>query len=512
MKQRAQVGRFRSCIEAHCQSSRFTLQKLRWQRWCLAFGLIWVTFVAPDLCIAAQDGARTVAIPPAFFEALRSAGVSTQGLGLVLRPLDGQGPVLGYQGEKPFNPASTMKLVTTYGALGILGPDYRWRTTIHAGGPIVGDRLRGDLILRGGGDPKLVIEDLTDLVARLRATGLRHIEGDLILDDGLYQDDPAAAAVEAREFDPTQPWAVRPSAALLNFRAVGVIAVPSATGDAARITLEPPLRGIEVVNKLVVHPGPCRTPPVFDARLLPHGEGIRVDGRMAAGCGEQTLWIAGPPAERYARALFGAVWEAAGGTLAGSARLVAGAALGRPVLLEWLSPRTLADVVRDANKFSNNVMARQLLLQMAAERGGGPAKPALGARVLTDWLSARGIALPDLIVENGSGLSRVERISADSLATLLISAAADASLSSIFIDSLPKAGIDGTMKRRLLNEPVTGQASIKTGSANEVRSMAGYVNAASGRRWAVVMIVNGPGAHASTAAQDRLLRWMHATL
>jgi D-alanyl-D-alanine carboxypeptidase len=167
---------------------------------------------------------------------------------------------------------------------------------------------------------------------------------------------------------------------------------------------------------------------------------------------------------------------------------------------------------RDANKFSNNVMARQLLLQMAAERGGGPAKPALGARVLTDWLSARGIALPDLIVENGSGLSRVERISADSLATLLMSAAADASLSSIFIDSLPKAGIDGTMKRRLLNEPVTGQASIKTGSANEVRSMAGYVNAASGRRWAVVMIVNGPGAHASTAAQDRLLRWMHATL
>jgi D-alanyl-D-alanine carboxypeptidase/D-alanyl-D-alanine-endopeptidase (penicillin-binding protein 4) len=120
--------------------------------------------------------------------------------------------------------------------------------------------------------------------------------------------------------------------------------------------------------------------------------------------------------------------------------------------------------------------------------------------------------LPDLILENGSGLSRNERISADSLARLLVHAAADANLAPVFVESLPLAGVDGTMKRRLQGEPITGQAWIKTGSANEVRSMAGYVQAASGRRWAVVMLVNGPGAQASTQAQDRLLRWVHSQL
>ena len=111
---------------------------------------------------APPDGARALTIPAPVADSLRAAGIAMGGLGLALRPLDGRGPVLEHQASRPFNPASTMKLVTTYVALGVLGPDYRWRTTIHAGGPIVGDRLRGDLILRGGGDPKLVVEDLTE--------------------------------------------------------------------------------------------------------------------------------------------------------------------------------------------------------------------------------------------------------------------------------------------------------------------------------------------------------------
>ena len=461
---------------------------------------------------AAVDSPRPLTIPAPVADALRSAGIPMGGLGLVVRPLDGRGPVLEYQAGRPFNPASTMKLVTTYAALGVLGVDYRWRTTFHAGGPVVGDRLRGDLILRGGGDPKLVVEDLTELIARLRATGIRQIDGDLVLDDGLYQDDPAEAASDAREFDSTQPWAVRPSAALLNFRAVGITATAGAGGDSARISLDPPLTGVDMTGRVIVRPGPCREAPLLDARWLSDGASLRVEGRMASGCGEASTWIAGPPPARYARLLFGALWEAAGGTLAGAARIVPGAAQGRPVLAEWVSPRNLADVVRDANKFSNNVMTRQLLLQVGAHRAGVPGTTQKGAQAIADWLAGRGVGLPDLILENGSGLSRNERISADSLARLLVHAAADANLGPVFVDSLPLAGVDGTMKRRLQGEPITGQAWIKTGSANEVRSMAGYVQSASGRRWAVVMLVNGPGAQASTQAQDRLLRWVHSQL
>lgn len=476
------------------------------------FGAVAAGTTAAGAGGASAEGTRVLTIPSPVADSLRAAGIPLTGLGLVIRPLDGRGPVLEHQAGRPFNPASTMKLVTTYAALGVLGADYRWRTTIHAGGSVVGDRLRGDLILRGGGDPKLVVEDLTELIARVRATGIRQIDGDLVLDDGLYQDDPVEAASDAREFDSTQPWAVRPSAALLNFRAVGVTAIAATGGDSARISLDPPLTGIDLAARVVVRPGPCREAPVLDARWLSDGASLRVEGRMASGCGEASTWIAGPSSARYARLLFGALWETAGGTLAGTARMVPGAAQGRPVLAEWISPRNLADVVRDANKFSNNVMTRQLLLQVGAHRGGAPGTTQKGAQVIAEWLAGRGVALPDLILENGSGLSRSERISADSLARVLVHAAADTHLGPVFVDSLPLAGVDGTMKRRLQGEPITGQAWIKTGSANEVRSMAGYVQAASGRRWAVVMMVNGPGAQASTQAQDRLLRWVHSQL
>lgn len=469
--------------------------------------------VAPHWCFAVQLGAQGPGgLPSAVFEALRAAGVATTGVGLVVRPLDGTGAGFEYQAGQALNPASTMKLVTTYAALGVLGPQYRWRTTVHAGGAVVGDRLRGDLILRGGGDPKLVVEDLTALVARLRSDGLRVIEGDLVLDDGFYQDDPEEAASDAREFDSTQPWAVRPSAVLLNFRAVGVIASPIEAQDNARITLDPPLGGVALSGRVAVRPGPCREAPQFDARWLSDGEQLRVAGRSALGCGELSTWIAAPNAERYAKALFSAVWSASGGVWQGSARTVAGAAVGRPVLLEWWSPRTLIEVVRDANKFSNNVMTRQVLLQLGAERAGPPGTTRKGVRVVADWLAQRGLALPELVLENGSGLSRKERISADSLARLLSLAAADPALGTEFRESLPLVGVDGTMKRRLQGEPISGQAWIKTGSANEVRAMAGYVHASSGRRWVVVMLVNGAGAQAASAAQDRLLRWVHGQL
>jgi D-alanyl-D-alanine carboxypeptidase/D-alanyl-D-alanine-endopeptidase (penicillin-binding protein 4) len=129
--------------------------------------------------------------------------------------------------------------------------------------------------------------------------------------------------------------------------------------------------------------------------------------------------------------------------------------------------------------------------------------------VLARWLADQGLDLPGLHVENGSGLSRSERVGAAGLARVLQRAAAGPH-ADLLRDSLPVVGVDGTMKRRLADEPVAGRAWIKTGSLADVRSIAGYVDAASGRRHAVVFIVNGPRATAAPAAQDRFLRWVHA--
>jgi D-alanyl-D-alanine carboxypeptidase/D-alanyl-D-alanine-endopeptidase (penicillin-binding protein 4) len=213
---------------------------------------------------------------------------------------------------------------------------------------------------------------------------------------------------------------------------------------------------------------------------------------------------------QFTHAFFGAAWRAAGGSWSGRTVVERNVEAKLPVLLHWQSPRTLSDVVRDINKFSNNVMARQVMLQTSADaQRRRPATLERARSVVNGWLEKRGLRSPELIIDNGSGLSRRERIAPAAMARLLIDAAASP-WAPVYIESLPVVGVDGTMKARLKTDPVAGNAWIKTGSLNDVRSIAGYVSAASGRRYAVVMLVNGPRAEGSGPAQDALLRWVHS--
>ncbi|HMS78502.1 MAG TPA: D-alanyl-D-alanine carboxypeptidase/D-alanyl-D-alanine-endopeptidase, partial [Burkholderiaceae bacterium] len=213
---------------------------------------------------------------------------------------------------------------------------------------------------------------------------------------------------------------------------------------------------------------------------------------------------------QFIQGFFLGAWQAAGGAWSGRAVVERGVDPSLPALAQWTSPRTLAEVVRDINKFSNNVMARQVMLQTSADPvARRPATLERARRTVTAWLERKGLRSPELVIDNGSGLSRLERISAASMARLLVDAARSEQAAP-FVDSLPVAGVDGTMKGRLRDEPVAGRARIKTGSLYDVRSIAGYVDAASGRRYAVVMLVNGPRAPGSGPAQDALIRWVHA--
>lgn len=169
---------------------------------------------------------------------------------------------------------------------------------------------------------------------------------------------------------------------------------------------------------------------------------------------------------------------------------------------------SLAEVVRDINKYSNNVMARQLLLTLGARYTGQAATAAGGAEVIKTWLAARNIAMPELVIDNGSGLSREGRISAGSLGRLL-QAAFRAPTMPEFVASLPLVGQDGTMRKRLNGDTVSGNAHIKTGYLNEARTIAGYVQAASGKRYVVVFLVNHPNAGRAAEAQDLLLKWVY---
>ncbi|GAA4403497.1 D-alanyl-D-alanine carboxypeptidase/D-alanyl-D-alanine endopeptidase [Quisquiliibacterium transsilvanicum] len=472
----------------------------------LAVCLVLYSFVPGP---AAAQGAAAAPPAAALLDGwLQGTGIAPSDVGIYAVPVDGGPPLLAHDSGQAFNPASTMKVLTTLAALSVLGPEHRWRTGAHLRGELRDGILHGDLVLRGGGDPKLVIEDLSAFIEAMRRAGLREIRGSLVIDDWRY--DVGRDSVERFDLDLSQPYNVLPHAMLMNFKATRVVVQPGAGG--AQIALDPPLSGVPVENHLRIARGACRHGAagltVRDDDTDLRGPRIRVSGPYSPACGEQGIFVSVLTHEQFIGALFRAAWQAAGGTWDGRVRVEAGAARGAP-WLEWVSPRTLADVVRDVNKFSNNVMARQLFLELAVASGVRPATVAGARAVLARWLAAQGLDLPGLFVENGSGLSRRERVGAAGLARALQHAAAGP-YADLLRNSLPVVGVDGTMKRRLVDDPVAGRAWIKTGSLADVRSIAGYVDAVSGRRHAVVFIVNGPRATAAPAAQDRFLRWVHA--
>jgi D-alanyl-D-alanine carboxypeptidase/D-alanyl-D-alanine-endopeptidase (penicillin-binding protein 4) len=466
--------------------------------------------VAVALAAAGIAGAHaTPPVPAPVAEAARRAAVAPTEYGIAVVPLDGGAALVWHNAETAFNPASTMKLVTTYAALSLLGPDYRWNTALAMRGTLEGDTLVGDLVLRGGGDPKLVVEDMTELVARLRAGGLREIRGNLVIDDSLY--DVGQEATEKFDGDPSQPYNVRPNAALMNFKATRVTVRPG--GGGLRVDLDPPLADVPVVAEVKLVNGPCRhgLPGLAIRETGPEEHpSIRVAGTYSASCGTQSTMVAVLNHRQFVHGFFRAAWRAAGGTWNGRTVIEQRVDPTLPELARWTSPRTLADVVRDINKFSNNVMARQVMLQTSTV--GPDRQPATlerARRTVQAWLEKRGLRTPELVIENGSGLSRLERIAPASLVRLLVDASKGPQ-AGLFLESLPVVGVDGTMKGRLRDDPVAGRAWIKTGSLNDVRTIAGYVDGASGRRYAVVMLVNGPRAGGSGDAQDALLRWVHA--
>jgi D-alanyl-D-alanine carboxypeptidase/D-alanyl-D-alanine-endopeptidase (penicillin-binding protein 4) len=408
----------------------------------------------------------------------------------------------------PMNPASVMKLVTTYAALEQLGPAYRWKTEAYAAGTLADGVLEGDLILKGGGDPKLDLEAFGRLVRALRGKGLRDMRGSLVIDRSRFE----RAEGDAGRFDgdPFRPYNVLPDALLVNYKSLRFVFVAEPERAAVRVYAEPRPPALEIVSVLRLSEGACPEGSAFREMLKPTFEPARqrvlFSGQYPASCGEKDLNVALLEPNDQVAGLLRQLWSESGGVWQGSVRdgpVPAGAKL-----LHTLDSPSLAEIVRDTNKFSNNIMARHLFLTLGAESGGAPANAQKSVAAVRGWIAAKKIAAPELVMENGSGLSRNERISAGNLA-LLLQAAWKSPVMPEFIASMPIAGIDGTMRRRVKNEGVAGQAHIKTGLLSDVRSMAGYVLDRSGNRVVVVMLVNHANAQQAQPAMDALLRWAY---
>ena len=430
-------------------------------------------------------------------EALRTAGVPASSVAAWVQEVGAARPSIAVRAEAPLHPASVMKLVTTYAALELLGPAYRWKTEAYVDGE--------DLYLRGYGDPNLNYQSFWLLLRNLRGRGLRDLRGDVVLDRSYF----GPAQYSPFDSELFRPYNVTPDALLVNFKALRFTFMPE--GDkGVRVFAEPQLPGLEVVNQLKLGEGTCPDGnrafrDLIQASFQSRPPRASFVGTYPVSCGERDLNIALHEPQDYVAAMIRQLWGELGGTWSGNVRDGVVPPSARLVYVHESEP--LGDIVRDINKFSNNVMARQLFLTLGAELGGPPARAEEAARAIKEWV-AKKFAAPELVLENGSGLSRSERISARHLAALLL-AAWSSPMMPEFVSSLPVVAADGTMKKRLRGERIAGSAHIKTGLLADARAVAGYVLDRSGRRHVVVMIANHPKAPETDAAMDALLQWVY---
>jgi D-alanyl-D-alanine carboxypeptidase/D-alanyl-D-alanine-endopeptidase (penicillin-binding protein 4) len=446
-------------------------------------------------------------IPPTVVAALRAAKVPESAVGMIVMPLDGGAPILENHADEALNPASTMKLVTTFAALENLGPAFEWHTGLYTDGSIEGDTLKGNLYVRGGGDPSLTYERVWLLLRDLKALGVRKVAGDLILDRSYFK--LPAARPDAPSFDeqPERAYNVGPDALLMNFKALRFDIVSDEHTAAVRI--DPEMAGVNATSRFKVVAMPCDSwrsgwerPEIVGSGGQVH---VTLQGRFPRNCRQDRYLGLLDPVE-FADRLTRGLWTELGGSIAGKTR--EGVTPADAQRLADQPSAALAQVIRDVNKLSNNTMARTIFLTLGAEHPQpGRDSAASAVQLINDWLAKRNLRFTELTLENGAGLSREERVSPRHLAQLL-QVAAHSPYGPELLSSLPILGIDGTLVHRLVDTPEAGQGHLKTGTLDDSKAIAGVMRDHTGHEWVVVAIANHPRADAAQPAFDRLLEWV----
>lgn len=450
-------------------------------------------------------------LPPSVEAALKNREIPPSAVSVLVAPVGGA-PVLELEAERAMSPASTMKLLTTLVALEELGPTFRWKTQLLSDAAIKQDTLHGNLYLRGGGDPNLTWDKLAILLRSLRQQGLRKISGDIVLDRSYFQ--PMRPDLGAPQFDenPDAYYNVIPDALLIHSNITSIQIESSANKLVARLLT--PLARVRLSSRLQLNDKPCSEwesgwlAPTIRSGKNQQTE-IVLNGSFPRRCQASThrnlldrnLYIA---------SMLRALWQELGGSWQGEVR--DGLTPASAILLTERQSDTLADTLRIVNKQSDNGMARLLYLSLGAEASNaseyGDSRQAAEARVRA-WLTRHGISEQGLVLENGSGLSRLERISARQFAGLL-QAGARSNWYPEFASSLPIAALDGTMRKRLQGSAAEYRARIKTGTLNGSTAIAGYVSDKHDQPWIVIAMVNHPQARLARAALDELLLWVAA--
>ena len=468
-------------------------------------------FMAAWVAAGVVSAAQAQTLPPEVDAALARAKVPREALAAMVvdaaPALNGKpAPLLSFRANAPANPASVMKLVTTYAGLELLGPAYTWATPVYVDGSINNGVLTGNLIIQGRGDPKLVQERLWLLLRRVQSLGggmgIKTITGDILLDRSAF----AVAAQNPADFDgePLRPYNATPDALLINYKSVVMTFVPNYGSGMTSISFDPPLANVQMQTSVPLTSGKdCSDYRGALGADFSDPFRITFKGNYPVACGEKIWPIAYADPASYAERAVAGMWAEMGGKLAGRVR-DGRAPAGLRSTFDMISP-SLTEAIRDINKYSNNVMAQQLFLTLSLNQSQNPASFEASRTVVQNWWRERFGDQDMPVLDNGSGLSRQERITPQSLARMLQTAYISGAMPELMA-SLPITGVDGTL-RKSRSRVSQGWAHLKSGSLRDATALAGYVHTPSGRRLVVVGIINHPNASAARPALEALVDW-----
>ena len=456
-------------------------------------------------------------LPQVVIDKLAAANIAQDALGaLVLR---GDKTLLTHNAERSMQPASTIKLVTTIVGIEQLGPVFRGRTELRSAGRLVGDVLVGDLVLRGGADADLDSQALGGMLQALRNQGIRRIDGRLVLDRSLFNPPRTDISVPPFDESPDAYYNVVPDALLVNKNMLQLDM--RSNQQQVQLVVRPELERVKIESGFTLIPGECarweegwKQPEVI--RESTGTIRIVLRGSFPASCVAANS-INVLDRQDYVDRLVRRMWETMGGEMTGET--ASGVAGPDTRLLAAHVSRALPEVIRDINKASDNALARTVFLSLGSLETDPVAgsKPIVVAPVpstaqradmaIRAWMRARGINDAGMVLDNGSGLSRTERISAVQMAGVL-QAGLRSKWAPEIQSSLPIAALDGTMRRRLQDSPAAERARLKTGGLRNVVAVAGYVPDATGQLCVVVAMVNAEQAGPARAALDALVDWV----
>ena len=468
---------------------------------------------AMALCVVAMAGCATWAphdqLPPTVQQALQTAGMDANNVGLIASPVAGSGRGLRLNAQRPMQPGSTMKVVTTAVALDLLGSNARSRTDLLATVRPTGDVLDGPLYLRGGADTDLDWGALWTLLRQLRETGVRHIQGGLVVDRAMFL--PARLDTGVPPFDesPEFQYNAIPDALYLNGNVMGFALAADLHKFTA--TVSPALPGIQIdSSSMELIDRPCAAwEEGWKIPVVNYQSGkatVVMVGQFPRNCNQrQDLNVV--DRQWITSAVVRQIWAQLGGQLDGADS--EGATPVGATVLATHQGRPFAEVARGMMKRSDNPLTRQTYLRLGV-KAAMPQEPTLDAagRVVREWFSAKGIATDGLVLDNGSGLSRSERITPQQMVDVLNAARRGVHWPDLWA-SLPLVGVDGTMSRRMKGSAAEGRARLKSGTLKNAVAVAGYVLDQNDQPWVVVAMVNHDAAAVKgRPVLDSIVEWV----